>query len=210
MAKVGEPTGSVTPRTLQMAVVKVVLPEPIGAKKAMSVLFPIFSRNSPAALSRSSIPLMMISCFMRQRYVKSLPWPNYPAQSRIFCLSRNLYPAASEICSILILSAPSRSAIVRASLMIREQALADSPIFSIILSISFLHPSSRGQYLSINLLFIEALQNIPSAANLFFCISLAFSTLAAMTELGSAGFLSTSFLASIGCIHSCMSIQLSD
>jgi hypothetical protein len=31
-----------------------------------------------------------------------------------------------------------------------------------------------------------------------------------MAELGSAGFLSTSFLASIGCIQSCMSIRLSD
>lgn len=130
-----------------------------------------------------------------------------PCHSRIFCLSRNLYPAASERCSIRIMSAPSRSAMVRASLMIREQALADSPIFSIILSMSCLHPASRGQYLSMSLLFMDALQNIPSSAKRFFCISLAFNTLAAMTELDSAGFLSTSFLASIGCIHSCMSIH---
>ena len=109
-----------------------------------------------------------------------------------------------------MLSAPSRSAMVRASLIIREHALADSPIFSIILSISFLHPVSSGQYLSMSRLFIDALQNIPSAANRRFCISLAFNTLSAMAELDSAGFRSTSFLASIGCIHSCMSIQLSD
>ena len=64
MANVGEPTGSVTPSTLQMAVVNVVFPEPIGAKNATRVLLPIFSRNSCAALFRSSIFLMMTSCFI--------------------------------------------------------------------------------------------------------------------------------------------------
>ena len=130
--------------------------------------------------------------------------------SRILRLSRNRYPAASLRCSILISELPSRSAMVRASFMILEQALADSPIFSIIRSIIFRQPASRQQYLSMSLLFIDALQNIPSPANLVFCISLAFSTLAAIAELDSAGLRSTSFLGSIGCIHICRSIQLSD
>ena len=68
IAKVGEPTGSVTPSALQMAVVNVVFPDPIGAKKATRVLLPILSRNSFAALSRSAMPLIIISCFMLQRY----------------------------------------------------------------------------------------------------------------------------------------------
>ena len=72
MANVGDPTGSVTPNALQMAVVNVVFPDPIGAKNATNVLSPIFSRNSAAALSRSAMSLMITSCFMSAKIYISL------------------------------------------------------------------------------------------------------------------------------------------
>lgn len=105
---------------------------------------------------------------------------------------------------------PSRSAIVRASLMILEHALADRPILSMILSRRFRHSTLSGQCFSMRRLFIEALQNIPSSSKRSFCICLAFSTLLATAELGSPRFLSTSLLGSIGFIQSWISIHTSD
>ena len=103
---------------------------------------------------------------------------------------------------------PSRSAIVRASLMMRVQARADSPIFSMILSRMLLHAGLSGQYFSICLLFIAALQNRPSSSlNLSLCISLAFKTLAATVALDSAAARSTSLRGSTGDIQICISIH---
>ena len=102
----------------------------------------------------------------------------------------------------------SRSAIVRASLMMRVQARADSPIFSMILSRMLLHAGLRGQYFSICLLFIAALQNRPSSSlNLSLCVSLAFKTLAATVALDSAAARSTSLRGSTGDIQICISIR---
>ena len=133
----------------------------------------------------------------------------------MFCLSRNRYPAASEMCSGRMSGNSARSAIVLASLMILVHARADRPNRSMICSSIDLHSAVRGQYFSIYLLSIAALQTIflpvsPvlafSSANLFIWISLALSTLAAMTALLSAGLLCMSFLASTLETQSCTSI----
>ena len=76
---------------------------------------------------------------------------------------------------------------VRASLMILEQARAESPMRAMIRSRSSLHAVLRGQYFSIILLFIPALQKIPSEANLLFWISRAAITLAATAALDVEG-----------------------
>ena len=64
------------------------------------------------------------------------------------------------MCSGRISGAAAMSAIVRASLMIRVQARAERPMLSMILSSSCLHSLLKGQYFSMCLLFIAALQNI--------------------------------------------------
>ena len=125
----------------------------------------------------------------------------------MFWRSRKRYPAASEMCSGRMSGRPSRSAIVRASFMIRVHARAERPMRSIRRSSRSLHSRSSGQYFSISLLFIAALQKIPSSAKRSRCISLAFMTLRATTSLDSAGRRSTSFFESIGCSQSCISIR---
>ena len=136
--------------------------------------------------------------------------PSSAQTSKISLLSRNLYPAASDKCPGRMSGSCARSAMVRASLMIRVHARADRPILSIMRSSNALHSLLNGQYFSICLLFMAELQNIFSPANLAFCMSRAFLTLSATVLLDSEGLLSTSLRVSIGFIHNCMSIQLSD
>ena len=71
------------------------------------------------------------------------------------------------MCSGRMSGAAAMSAIVRASLMIRVQARAESPILSMILSNSCLLSELSGQYLSMCLLLMAALQKIPSPSNRF-------------------------------------------
>ena len=113
------------------------------------------------------------------------------------------------MCSGEMSGQPARSAIVRASLMMRVQARAESPILLMMRSISDLHAGLNGQYFSICLLFMAELQNMPSPpfSNLFICVSRALCTLAETSALDSAVCLSTNLRGSTGDIQSCMSIR---
>ena len=71
------------------------------------------------------------------------------------------------MCSGRMSGADARSAMVRASLMMRVHARADKPMLSISFSKSCLHSALKGQYFSICLLFMAALQNMPSASKRF-------------------------------------------
>ena len=63
MVKVGEHTASLTPRQRVIAVVKVVLPAPIGARRAMRRLSPMAARNSAATRS-ISLSFSIFSCIV--------------------------------------------------------------------------------------------------------------------------------------------------
>lgn len=125
----------------------------------------------------------------------------------MFCLSRNLYEAASDRCSGSMSGRPARSAIVRASFIIREQARADRSILSIILSSRERHSGEREQNFSICRLFMAALQKMPSPANLSVCIFLALETRAAISALDSDSFRFISLRASILETINCMSMR---
>ena len=102
MVNVGEHTGSVTPSTLHIAVVKVVLPAPIGAKKATSLLFPISERNSLAALSRSEvffivICFVIIFCSSRTKIIKNCRFAFFvQAKKRFFRQFASVWSALVE------------------------------------------------------------------------------------------------------------------
>ena len=66
-----------------------------------------------------------------------------------FWRSRRRYEAASDRCSGRMSAEPERSAMVRASLMMREHALADRPMRSIRRSSSALQSGDNGQYFSV-------------------------------------------------------------
>ena len=71
------------------------------------------------------------------------------------------------MCSGKMSGDAARSAIVRASFIIRVHDLADSPILSMIFSRSCLQAGLNGQYFSICLLFMAALQKMLSPSNRF-------------------------------------------
>lgn len=90
---------------------------------------------------------------------------------------------------------------VRATLIILNQALSDIPVLFMILSKACLHSSSSGQYFSVCRFDISALVLMPSPLNLAACRLRAEQTLRATSRLLSALPLRVTASVGTGCIQ---------